>query len=195
MHTAVEKSIHKFFLERNGGIVNTSTDDRLKWMPYATVFLMDLFKVHTRSSWKKQVLIVGATEAIRYLIADNLKKLTDEHRPFPYTGHNSFPSGHTSSSFAGAEFLHKELRDSIPVLSCAGYLAATGAAFIRLRKNRHWLRDVIAGAAIGIASAKLAYFIFNKVSKAKKPVKMYEVDPEDRVEIIQDVLEQKEYEK
>jgi membrane-associated phospholipid phosphatase len=33
-------------------------------------------------------------------------------------------------------------------------------------KNRHWLQDVVAGAAIGIISTKLAYALVNKLTSA-----------------------------
>jgi membrane-associated phospholipid phosphatase len=167
MPGVVEKHIHNFFLKKNEAIVDISADDRLRWIPFAVVFLLDAVGLQTRSSWKKQVLIAGATEAIRYLLSDNLKKLVNEHRPFPYSGHHSFPSGHTASSFAGAEFMHKELKNSLPFLSCAGYAAATAVAVIRVAKSRHWARDVVAGAAIGILSAKLAYYLFDRHTKGQ----------------------------
>ncbi len=98
---------------------------------------------------------------------DNLKKLTKERRPAPFAGNHSFPSGHTSSSFAGAEFMHAELKNSLAVLGWVGYLGASATATIRLAKNRHWLKDVVAGGAIGILSTKLAYFLVNKAVRKK----------------------------
>ena len=164
MHSTVAKHIHRSAL-LNHPFFHTSADKNLKWIPFATVFFLDIFGVKTKSGWKKQVLLAGATEAIRYFIADNLKKITHEQRPSPYVGKHSFPSGHTSSSFAGAEFMHTELKNSIPLLSCAGYLGATATAAIRVIKGRHWINDVIGGAIVGIVSARLAYFLVNKFSK------------------------------
>lgn len=185
MPGVVEKHIHNFFLKKNEAIVDISADDRLKWLPFAIVFLLNAVGLQTRSSWKKQVLIAGATEAIRYLLSDNLKKLVGEHRPFPYTGHHSFPSGHTASSFAGAEFMHEELKNSLPLLSCAGYAAATAVAIIRVAKSRHWVRDVVAGAAIGILSAKLAYYLFDRHRKIKTPGKLYDTASEESIRVLE----------
>jgi len=131
------------------------------------LFLADIFGARTRSGWKKQVLITGAAEAIKYLLSDNLKKLTQQRRPAPYTGNHSFPSGHTCTSFSTAEILRLELKDSLPVLSYAAYLTATAVAAIRIAKNRHWLKDVVAGAAIGIVSTRLAYALINKLTSAR----------------------------
>ncbi len=185
MPGVVEKRIHNFFLKKNEAIVDISADDHLKWIPFAAVFLLNAMGLQARSSWKKQVLIAGATEAIRYLLSDNLKKLVGEHRPFPYMGHHSFPSGHTASSFAGAEFMHKEFKNSLPILSCAGYAAATAVAVIRVIKSRHWIRDVVAGAAIGILSAKLAYCLFDRRAKMKTPAKLYDETSEENATVLQ----------
>jgi len=161
MPLSIEKKIHNY-VEGNHPFFSTSVDSYLKWLPYATVFGLSVAGVRTRSDWKKQVLLTAATDAIRYFITDNLKKIVHEHRPGPRIDHHSFPSGHTSSSFAGAEFMHSELRGSISVLSCVGYLAGTATGVIRIYKNKHWLKDVVAGAAIGIISAKVAYLVVNK---------------------------------
>jgi len=56
----------------------------------------------------------------------------------------------------------------LPLLSYTGYLAATAVAAIRIMKNRHWLNDVVAGAAIGIISTKLAYALVNKLTSARR---------------------------
>ena len=168
MPLPVAKSIHQHFLKHP--FFKTSLDRYLKWIPYALVPVLNIFGFRTRSGWKKQMLIAGIAESTRYLIVDNLKKITKEHRPAPYISNHSFPSGHTSSSFAGAEFMHQELRSSSPILSCIGYMAATATAIIRLEKNKHWLKDVVCGAAIGVLSAKLAYYVVNKSRNRRKHI-------------------------
>lgn len=167
MQSTLGKAIHRYFLV-HAPFYQSSLDKKFKWVPFATVGVLKLFGVKTTSGWMRQILLAATTETIRYLVTDNLKKLTSNQRPFPYTGHHSFPSGDTSSSFAGAEFMHAELKKTLPVLSCAGYGAGIVTGTIRLMKNRHWLKDVVAGALIGLASAKLAYFIVDKLSSKRK---------------------------
>src|SRR4030095_11150167 len=185
MTTGIDRAIHKYFLF-NHPFFKTSVDDKLKWMPFVLLFLLDIFGTKTKSGWKKQVLIAGAAESIKYLISDNLKKLTHEHRPAPYTGNHSFPSGHTSTAFSSAEFLHSELKDSLPVITYSGYVAATVVAAIRVMKNRHWLKDVVVGAAVGIISTKLAYALVNKLRNRKareeKKRKFHEFRPEGSIQ-------------
>ena len=185
MTSALGRYIHRYALLSHP-FFKTSADKHLKWIPFATVFFLDVFGVKTKSGWKKQLVIAGIAETARYIIADSLKKLTHEHRPAPYIGNHSFPSGHTSSSFAGAEFMHMELKNSLPALSFAGYIGATATAIIRLMKNRHWLGDVVAGAVVGIASVKLTYFLVDKMNRKKKR-NMTKPNPEASEEILQSI--------
>ena len=61
----------------------------------------------------------------------------------------AFPSGHAASAFAMAAVLERHLgyRASWPALAVASYVAAS-----RLVDNRHFLSDVVFGAALGEAA-------------------------------------------
>jgi membrane-associated phospholipid phosphatase len=61
----------------------------------------------------------------------------------------AFPSGHAASAFAMAAVLERHLgyRASWPALAIASYVAAS-----RLVDNRHFLSDVVFGAALGEAA-------------------------------------------
>lgn len=65
----------------------------------------------------------------------------------------SFPSGHTMTAFALATGVSDEVH-SLPV-SITMYTLATGVGWSRMNDNKHWLSDVVVGAAIGITSAKI----------------------------------------
>lgn len=71
--------------------------------------------------------------------------------PFTFNGPfggSSFPSGHTTASFAVASVIATQFRDSkwIPITA---YSVAGLAGLSRIYDNKHWLTDVVAGAAIG----------------------------------------------
>jgi hypothetical protein len=61
----------------------------------------------------------------------------------------AFPSGHSATTFATAAVLERHLgyRAAVPTVLLAAYVAAS-----RLHDNRHFLSDVIFGAALGTAS-------------------------------------------
>jgi membrane-associated phospholipid phosphatase len=77
-----------------------------------------------------------------------LKYTVDEKRP--NGGKESFPSGHTSISFASAEFMRKRYGWEYGV---PAYALASFVAYSRVESGQHHAHDVIAGAAIGIASS------------------------------------------
>ena len=140
---------------------STSVDNYLKWIPLYSIFFLDAAHAQTRNNWKKQILLVAASEAIQSMLTNPLKKIVHEGRPVPSLRHNSFPSGHAATSFAGAEILRIELKREYPVLCYSGYAVAAATGILRLYKNKHWFSDVAAGAAIGILSARLAYLLFS----------------------------------
>ena len=76
-----------------------------------------------------------------------LKYTVREKRP-DNNDRDSFPSGHTSSAFSGASFVHRRygFGYALPL-----YLGAIYTAYSRVHVHRHHTRDVIAGALIGTA--------------------------------------------
>ena len=63
----------------------------------------------------------------------------------------SFPSGHSSGTFATATVLQRHFgwKAGVPAYALATYVAAS-----RLQENRHYLSDVIFGATIGILAGR-----------------------------------------
>lgn len=80
-------------------------------------------------------------------VTRQLKEAVGAERP-DGSDNLSFPSGHTSASFAAAATLHKRYgwKYGVPAYAVASF---TGAARVQARK--HYMRDVIAGAALGTA--------------------------------------------
>lgn len=133
-------------------------DNVLEYVPAAAVFGLKAFGVRAESSWQRQLTVSAASFALTAGVTYALKHTVHEMRP-DGTDNRSFPSGHTAVSFCGATILMREYRNVSPWIGVAGYAVATGVAADRVRRNRHRWGDVVAGAAIGVASAEAGYWI------------------------------------
>ena len=83
--------------------------------------------------------------------AYGLKSVIHENRP-DGSGNDSFPSAHTSMSFAAAATLQQRYGWDVGIPAA---VAATFVGFARVKADRHHWYDVLAGAALGTASAVL----------------------------------------
>jgi len=88
------------------------------------------------------------------LATDGLKALARRERP-DGLDRRSFPSGHASMAFAGARVSNRNL-DAIGMrpaaraaIQSANLAAATAVGWARVEGRRHYLSDVLVGAAIG----------------------------------------------
>ena len=158
----------------------TSADDYLRFVPLATQLAMSLSGVKGRSNSRWQVLATDAmAPAMMGAMVYGMKYTVDRTRPNGERG--SFPSGHTATAFMGATLLAHEYGHKSVWIPIAGYTVATATGIMRILNNRHYASDVLVGAAIGIATAELAYWasdaIFNdrKLFKSRKARIHYEV--------------------
>ncbi len=104
-------------------------------------------------TWQDELLHMGGTPrhdlllavGRAYAVTGMLKVTVDQTRPDG--GRHSFPSGHTSMAFAGAESIRKAYGWGwgAPALLAAGFVG-----WSRVETHRHYTRDVLFGAAIGI---------------------------------------------
>lgn len=84
------------------------------------------------------------------LFAEAVKNIVREKRPDANT-RDSFPSGHVTAAFAVAA-VESQFHPRQAVLWYAG---AGLISYSRLRLNRHYVQDVVAGAALGYGTARL----------------------------------------
>jgi membrane-associated phospholipid phosphatase len=98
----------------------------------------------------KGALQFGESAALTLGVTYGLKYTVDERRP--NGGSHSFPSGHSSISFAAAEFMRNRYGWEYGIPS---YAAAAFVAYSRVESRQHHTQDVIAGAGIGVLSSYL----------------------------------------
>lgn len=112
----------------------------------------------------------GKTAMASYLLTAgvtySLKELCSERRP-DGSDRRSLPSGHAAFSFAGATVLRHECGHLSPWVAVGGYGLATFTAARRVIRDRHYVHDVCAGAAIGAGTTELVYFLKKKMLKSR----------------------------
>jgi membrane-associated phospholipid phosphatase len=92
--------------------------------------------------------------ATNMAITYGLKYSVDKKRP---NGDDySFPSGHTSVTFASSTFIHKRYGFNYAL---PAYLASAFTGYSRVESDNHYTIDVLAGAVVGVLSS---YFFTTK---------------------------------
>jgi membrane-associated phospholipid phosphatase len=109
-----------------------------------------------RMTGNSRMAEVGAhllrAQIVSQTITHSIKAVVKRTRPDGST-QNSFPSGHTSVSFASATVLQREFgwKVGIPAYAVASYIGMS-----RIEGKRHFASDVLFGAAIGVMSGRAA---------------------------------------
>ena len=145
----------------------TGIDDYTQFFGPAMVVGLKLGGYEGRSDWPRLLASAAASYAIMAGLVNGIKYTAKEMRPDGSTA-NSWPSGHTATSFVGATLLHKEYGlTRSPWWSVAGYGVATATGVMRVLNNRHWISDVMSGAGIGIMSTEVGYALCDLLFKGK----------------------------
>ena len=143
---------------------NFRADDYLQFAPAVCVYGLNATGIKGRNNLRDITMLYVMSNLILNTTVYSLKHVTHEWRP-DNSDHYSFPSGHTAEAFASAEFLWQEYKDVSPWYGVAGYAVAASTGFLRMYNNKHWLGDIVAGAGVGMASTKLAYWLYPYVQR------------------------------
>jgi len=142
----------------------TKVDDYMRYVPAAAAFGLDLVGVKSKNRIGDKTALFLLASTINNGTVLILKRSSNRIRPNRLNDY-SFPSGHTASAFAYAEFLSQEYGDQSIWYTVGGYGAASATAVLRIYKNYHWFSDVVAGAGIGVLSTKFAYLVYPSLKK------------------------------
>ncbi len=160
----------KSAIRKNKTDFRIQIDDYIQYAPGLSVYALNALGIKGKHNFKDLTLTYILSTVFTGILNQSVKAISKVRRP-DETGSNSFPSGHTATAFAGAEFLRQEYKNVSPWFGVAGYTVATATGILRIYNNKHWFSDVIAGAGFGILSTKIAYwlypFIENKLFKHK----------------------------
>lgn len=130
-------------------------DNYLQYFPLIVNVGLGFTGVKAKHEWRERLAVSATATAFHIAMTQGLKYVVDEERPNA-RNHRSFPSGHTSWAFMGAELIREEYGWA---WGSGAYIFAAGIGFCRIYNNEHWLNDVIAGAGFGILSTRLAYLL------------------------------------
>lgn len=140
--------------EASGG-VKLRFDDYVQYVPVAFYLTLDFMGLKAKHSFGERVAVAAVTYIAVTALSQGLKYTVREPRPDTGT-RNSFPSGHTMTAFAGAELVRSEYGWGVGM---GAYTLATTVGFMRMYNGRHWFNDVLAGAGLGILSARIGYWM------------------------------------
>jgi len=137
-----------------------------KYVLPALVGLYGYGRIAGRDRAERTALLGMESVILSGFFTNAVKYLTHKHRPGHAYGNDvswngpglshadlSFPSGHSTCSFAVATVVALEYGDNSLVPPLA-YCAATLAALSRVNDNAHWMSDIILGSAIGHFTAR-----------------------------------------
>lgn len=141
-----------------------SIDNYLQYAPAIMVYGLNALGIHGKNNFRDRSYIYLLANTMMGVTVQSLKAITKIQRP-DGAGTNAFPSGHTATAFVGAEFLRQEYKDISPWYGIAGYTVAITTAYLRMYNNKHWFRDLLPGAGIGMAATKLAYWIYPSIKR------------------------------
>lgn len=133
-------------------------DDYTQFAPAVAVYALDFARIKAKHNFRDRTIIMATSHIIMCATVQTMKSFINIERP-DGSNNNSFPSGHTATSFVGAHILFKEYKDTSPWIGVAGYAVAITTGTLRVVNKKHWISDVVTGAGIGILSAELGYLL------------------------------------
>ncbi len=164
-----DTDVRAHFIKTEGPTVGQNSHDGQDALPTAAVFFGTWLYAGIINSpaGRHEVWDMGEAAVLSGVTAYALKYATGREDPYQSSdpnawreGGRSFPSFHSTAAFAVGTVLAESGNDEYRwVRRVLGYGLGVATSYERLRHNAHWLSDTVAGAALGIASAR---FVLNR---------------------------------
>lgn len=138
---------------------NTKAESYFLIGPIVMTYGLNLIGVAGKNTFVDRSALLALSAAYAGVSSLTVKHFSHRLRPNK-SDYFSFPSGHTTIAFMGAEFLAQEYSEKSPVYTVIGYTFAVTTGVFRMYNRDHWFSDVVAGAGFGIISTKLAYLTY-----------------------------------
>ena len=151
---------------------NVPIDDYMQYAPAAVMVALKACGNEGRSDWAQMLVADAFSVAAMTAVVRSVKAAVNRTRP--NLSEKSFPSGHTATAFMTATMLHMEYGWKNPWWSIGSYSVAAVTGVFRILNNWHWMSDVATGAAVGIGSVHLGYYLSSLIFKDKHTNSAYE---------------------
>jgi membrane-associated phospholipid phosphatase len=159
-----DKRVRTHFASGPGPLGSGSSDDVQDALPIAAVLVGNLAfstllhdPAGERETWNMfEAAGLGTLTAygLKYAIRRSGPDATSDPNAWGQGHDDSFPSTHATAAFAVGTVLAESGSDDLRWLRrILGYGLGVAVDYERLRHNAHWLSDVVAGSALGAASA------------------------------------------
>lgn len=149
--TNVDKEIERGI----GSTRRWSVAGYVEWLPFATLLAAEYLGAGSNAGICDRAMLAATSFVILEAVTQPVKRIAGRMRPDGSDNH-SFPSGHTATAFAGAELTRMVYGNA---LGAGAYAVAAGVAAMRMAGRHHYLSDCVAGAGIGIMSARVAAWL------------------------------------
>src|SRR5882757_6858196 len=100
----------KIEIKEHNPTFKTTADNYLQYSPALAVYGLNAIGIKGKHNFFDRTAIYAISTGISAIAVTALKKITKVERP-DSSGNNSFPSGHTTTAFAAAEFMREEYKD------------------------------------------------------------------------------------
>lgn len=164
-HDAIDVPVRDAMQAWRGDRPEVTIDNLFEYLPLAASAGLGFLGVPSKHNWSDRLIETGITFGFAMATAKIVKESVVSPRPNGGDD-RSFPSGHCSMSFAGAELIRMEYGWG---WGAGAYSIAAATAFLRSYNNRHWLSDLFAGAGIGILSAHIGEWLLEPVKEFTDP--------------------------
>jgi membrane-associated phospholipid phosphatase len=160
---SIDATVRDAVVWSDPGGAKTVSDVLVLGVP-AAVALYDGLAVGSGRAALPDLLLIGEAVALSGLLAQTVKFVAARQRPYALYGtlpsegvddHLSFYSAHTTIAFsavaAGGMLAQLRGDPAWPWVYGVGFTAAAATGYFRMAADKHWLTDVLVGAATGTA--------------------------------------------
>ena len=161
-HDAVDVPVNRWFQERwRAGGPELGFDNYIQYVPIVAELGLGLAGVPARHGFADRMIGTALGCAVLGAVSWTMKSVIDSPRPNGVDA-RSFPSGHTDWVFFGAEMVRLEYGWG---WGAGAYAVAATVAVMRNYNNWHWMSDCLAGAGLGILTARIGCWLLEPVKR------------------------------